>query len=110
MIYNYNCRFGSNAFKVVHKRFLLDDAINYEKKETIGQDKQFHFSNSSSYSTTAGETSSDESFFETRLSRPGLTMEGMVDDSMFDIELEEEKETNNEKFRKNTQHSLDLKG
>lgn len=39
-------------------------------------------------STTAEETSADEGFYQARLSRPGLTMQGMVDDSMFDDALE----------------------
>ena len=39
----------------------------------------------SQQSTTAGETSSDEDFLDARLSRAGLTMQGMVDEDMFDI-------------------------
>ena len=42
-------------------------------------------------STTAGETSTDEDYFENPLfTQVGLSMEGLVEDSMFEITLDDE--------------------
>lgn len=89
LIYNYNCRNGLTGVRATPKRFLLDE-LSHRNTKDVCQDDNLNFSNNSSYSTTAGETSSDESIFESRLNRPGLTMDGMVEEDMFDIDLGEE--------------------
>jgi hypothetical protein len=77
--------------RLVSKSFPLDDKHDVlNKNEILILEEKPVVQIDNSQQSTAGETSSDESIYEARLSRPGLTMEGMIDDRMFDIILEEE--------------------
>jgi len=40
-------------------------------------------------STTAGETSGDEEHLDYKMSRVGITIQGLTDDSMFELTLDE---------------------
>jgi len=65
----------------------MNSELRLKEQNLLKTTEEYHIDNSQQ-STTAGETSGDEEFLDIRLSSPGLTMQGMVDDDMFDACLE----------------------
>ncbi len=86
---NFELQKNIDSIPSCYYELKKQDCKEDKGKELLIGSNPYHITDSQ-LSTSAGE-SSDEDIHQTRLSViPGLTMQGMVDEDMFEISIEEE--------------------